>query len=164
MEYRKLSAAIAYDHVGGLAVPWYDGLTDTFRFSSSAAWSGADDCWSSRHLTLMSTTQSEFDGLVLGPGASRLSRDVDDWTERGRARVEARIGSLAANRQALASPGPLSPYRLPLIARIGQRTRATQRARSSDLSGSRVDVSDRHVPVGRRDLDRRSSSARMVSR
>ena len=31
--YRKLSAAIAYDHVGGLAVPWYDGLTDTFGFS-----------------------------------------------------------------------------------------------------------------------------------
>lgn len=31
--YRKLSAAIAYDHLGGLAVPWYDSLTDTFGFS-----------------------------------------------------------------------------------------------------------------------------------
>jgi hypothetical protein len=91
--YRKLSAAIAYDHVGGLAVPWYDGLTDTFGFSRQRM---------ERRRRLLVEPPPDPDvydserirWFVLGPGASRLSRYVDDWTERGRARVEARFGSL----------------------------------------------------------------------
>ena len=31
--YRRPPAALAYDHMGGLPVPWFDGLTDTFGFS-----------------------------------------------------------------------------------------------------------------------------------
>lgn len=91
--YRKLSAAIAYDHVGGLAVPWYDGLTDTFGFSRQRMERRR------RLLVEPSPDPDAYDSerigwFVLGPGDSLLSRYVDDWTERGRARVEARFGSL----------------------------------------------------------------------
>jgi len=91
--YRKLSAAIAYDHVGGLAVPWYDGLTDTFGFSRQRMEQRR------RLLVEPSPDPDAYDSerigwFVLGPGDSLLSRYVDDWTERGRARVEARFGSL----------------------------------------------------------------------
>ena len=91
--YRKLSAAIAYDHVGGLAVPWYDGLTDTFGFSRQRMEQRR------RLLVEPPPDPDVYDSerirwFVLGPGNSLLSRYVDDWTERGRARLEARFGSL----------------------------------------------------------------------
>ena len=91
--YRKLSAAIAYDHVGGLAAPGYDGLTDTFGFSRQRMERRR------RLLVEPSPDPDAYDSerigwFVLGPGDSLLSRYVDDWTERGRARLEARFGSL----------------------------------------------------------------------
>jgi len=74
-------------------VPWYDGLTDTFGFSRQRMERRR------RLLVEPSPDPDAYDSerigwLVLGPGDSLLSRYVDDWTERGRARVEARFGSL----------------------------------------------------------------------
>jgi len=91
--YRKLSAALAYDHVGGLAVPWYDGMTQTFGFSPQRM---------ERRRRLLVQPPPDPDvydaerirWFVLGPSDSLLSRHVDEWTERGRAREEARFGSL----------------------------------------------------------------------
>ena len=91
--YRKQSAVIAYDHVGGLAVPWYDGLTDTFGFSPQRM---------ERRRRLLIQPSRDPDAyeaerirwFVLGPSDTLLSRYAEEWMERGRAREELRFGSL----------------------------------------------------------------------
>ncbi len=95
--YRKQSAALAYDHVGGLAVPWFDGLTDTFGFSQQRMDRrrrllleppGDPETYDAEHLRW----------FVLGPEDTPVARHVDRWTEQGRARVVARFGSLRVVR------------------------------------------------------------------
>jgi hypothetical protein len=91
--YRLPAAAIAYDHIGGLPVPWFDGLTDTFGFSPLRM---------ERRKQLLLTPSPDPDRydaegirwFVLGPGDAILSRYAEEWVRRGRARLEIQFGPL----------------------------------------------------------------------
>ncbi|QEH35301.1 hypothetical protein OJF2_38490 [Aquisphaera giovannonii] len=107
--YRHPNAAIAYDHAGGLAVPWFDGLTDTFGFSPARM---------ERRRKLLTEPSPdagryEAEGIrwfVLGPsGEGPLGEYADEWTRSGRARVEARFGRLRILR--LVPPGDGAAWR-----------------------------------------------------
>ena len=91
--YRLPAAAIAYDHIGGLPVPWFDGLTDTFGFSPQRMERRK------RLLTTPSPDPDRYDAegirwFVLGPGDATLSRYAEEWMKTGRARLETQFGPL----------------------------------------------------------------------
>jgi hypothetical protein len=92
-----LEAAVAYDLCGGLPVPWFDGLTETFGFSPLRMRRRA------RLLAVPSPDPRVYDAerirwFVLGPGDAVLSGYADDWVRRGLARTEARFGALRVVR------------------------------------------------------------------
>ncbi|MGC8640299.1 MAG: hypothetical protein ACP5XB_10535 [Isosphaeraceae bacterium] len=91
--YRLPVAALAYDHRGGLSVPWFDGLTDTFGFSRERLERR------SRLLVTPSPDPARYDAegirwFVLGPGDAVLSRYAEEWIKNRRATLEKRFGPL----------------------------------------------------------------------
>jgi hypothetical protein len=95
--YRLPAAALAYDHRGGLSVPWFDGLTDTFGFSRERMERRR------RLLVTPSPDPARYDAegirwFVLGPGDTVLSRYAEGWIKHGRASHEARFGPLRVIR------------------------------------------------------------------
>jgi hypothetical protein len=91
--YRQPTAALAYDHEGGLAVPWFDGLTDTFGFSRERM---------ERRRGLLTTPSPDPDRylaegirwFVLGPADPKLSEYAEAWIKQGRAQAVAQFGTL----------------------------------------------------------------------
>jgi hypothetical protein len=91
--YRLPAAALAYDHVGGLPVPWFDGLTDSFGFSRERM---------ERRRQLLVSPSADADRydsegirwFVFGPADSTLSGYADQWIKQGRAQVEKQFGPL----------------------------------------------------------------------
>ncbi len=91
--YRNPSIVLAYDHLGGLAVPYFDSFAYTFGFSRERMSRRA------QLLAIPSRDPAPYEAekirwFVLDPGDAELSHYADAWINQGLATKEATFGPL----------------------------------------------------------------------